>query len=422
MRQADNPVQATAPETEKPARIPTRKERPSLAVLPFDELGAPDTDMFADGVVEEITSALSRVHEFHVVARQSAYALADRGVDALKAAARLGTDYLVEGSLRRAGDRVRISVQLIDGKSANTLWAHRFDDRLDDLFDLQDRIAAQVAGQISPNLRTAEIARASDRPPTDRSTYELVLTALPAFWAHTRDGNARALALLDRALEIDPNFGPALAYKAWVLAQQPSYMWSDDPLGDKAQALDLAKQAAAMTTDHAPSHVAIGAAVSLVSDDLLLANAHIDRALTIDPNNAWGWLRRGWNRAYASERDEARDCFARVAALSPLDPFLFNVAFGFGAIFMSEGRLDDALAQFRRGMSLSPNIEWAHRLLAVCHMRLGQIDKAMAEFRLLEAAYPGMTIQKLADSIPPSVVENQPEYYDALRKAGMPER
>jgi len=168
MRQADNPVQATAPETEKPARIPTRKERPSLAVLPFDELGAPDTDMFADGVVEEITSALSRVHEFHVVARQSAYALADRGVDALKAAARLGTDYLVEGSLRRAGDRVRISVQLIDGKSANTLWAHRFDDRLDDLFDLQDRIAAQVAGQISPNLRTAEIARASDRPPTGR--------------------------------------------------------------------------------------------------------------------------------------------------------------------------------------------------------------------------------------------------------------
>lgn len=156
-------------------------DRPSLAVLPFDEIGAASTDMFADGVVEEITGALSRVHEFDVIARQSAFALQGEALDVPQAAARLGAQYIVEGTVRRAGDRVRIAAQLVNGADGHTLWSERFDDRLDDLFDLQDRIASQVAGQISPSLRNAEIARATGRAPQNRSAYDLLLTAYPYF-------------------------------------------------------------------------------------------------------------------------------------------------------------------------------------------------------------------------------------------------
>ncbi|OYX43809.1 MAG: hypothetical protein B7Z02_07565 [Rhodobacterales bacterium 32-67-9] len=417
-------MRAASPEKPAPSatvRAGRRIGLPCLAILPFDELGSAEGDMFADGVVEEITAALSRVHEFHVIARQSAFAVRDARLDVPAVSERLGTDYLIEGTVQRAQDRVRINVQLVRGTDGRLLWSQRFDDRLDDLFDLQDRIAAAVAGQISPSLRTAEIARAETKAPADRSAYELVLSAMPHFWTHSRAGNARALELLDLALEEQESFGPALAYKAWVLAQQPSYMWSDDPLADRAAALELTRVAAAHVADHAPSLVALGAAVSLVSPDLDLANSFIDRALAIDPNNAWGWLRRGWNRNYSGQIEEARACFDRAEALSPLDPFLFNIEFGRGGARLNENRYEEALAHFRRGMTLSPSADWAWRTIAVLNTRLGRPDAAAEALRKLYAAYPGLTIRKVAASIPPTIIENQPDYYAALRTAGVPE-
>ncbi len=151
-------------------------DRPSLAVLPFDEIGAASTDMFADGVVEEITGALSRVRDFHVIARQSAFALQDMRITIPEIAAKLGVQYLVEGTVRRSGDKVRITAQLVHGADGRTLWSERFDDRLDDLFDLQDRVAAKIPGQISPNLREAEIRRATAIPPDQQTAYSLSLT------------------------------------------------------------------------------------------------------------------------------------------------------------------------------------------------------------------------------------------------------
>ena len=201
----------SASRPQAPAGHTGGRGRPSLAILPFAELGVPDADMFAEGIVEEITGALGRVHDFHVIARQSAYALKGSEYDIAEASQRLGAEYLVEGSVRRAGDRIRIAVQLVRGKDGHLLWSERFDDRMDDLFDLQDRIAAKFAGQISPNLRMAEITRARSTPPADRSAYELVLSAMPHFWAHQRDDNAMAMALLDKPLEADPGYPLALA-------------------------------------------------------------------------------------------------------------------------------------------------------------------------------------------------------------------
>lgn len=221
MRQAERPGSATPVATAAPHRA---RRLPSLAVLPFEEIGVAATDMFADGVVEEITGALGRVHEFHVIARQSAIAIIGEHLDVPQVAERLGVDYVVEGTVRRADDRVRISVQLVEGRDGRTIWTERFDDRLDDLFALQDRVAGQVAGQILPSLRNAEIARARTTPPESRNAYELFLTGLPHMWAHQRKSNARAIDLFDRALSIAPDYGPALAHKAWRLRNSaPTY-------------------------------------------------------------------------------------------------------------------------------------------------------------------------------------------------------
>ncbi len=395
------------------------RAQPSLAVLPFEELGG-GGDMFADGVVEEITGALSRVHDFHVIARQSSFAL-PHPLPVPEAAQRLGADYIVEGSIRRAGERVRIAVQLVNGPDGRTLWSERFDDRLDDLFDLQDRIAALVAGQIAPRLRHAEIDRIASIPPGDRNAYALVLSALPHVWAHTRRDNAGALAILDQALAADPDYGPALAYKAWVLAQQASYVWSDDPARDRAEALSLTRRAAARVGDHAPSLVALGAAVSLVSTEIRLADSYIDRALAIDPNNAWGWLRRGWSRNYAGRTEEARRCFDRAEALSPLDPFLFNIAFGRAGSYLREDRFDLALVQLERGVALSPGSEWAHRTMAVVLYHLGRLDEAKAAVARLKQAYPGLTVERLRHSVGPTITGMHRGYFEALIASGLPE-
>jgi TolB-like protein len=284
---------------------PTASGLPTIAVLAFEDLSAEAPDMLATGIVEEITGALSRVHEFRVIARQSAFALRGLALDVPETARRLGADYLVEGTVRRAGDRVRLSVQLVGGADGHTLWSNRFDDRIDDLFDLQDRIAALVAGQVAPNLRSAEIARAGRRPPADRTSYDLTLMAFPHFWAHGQEENAAAIRLLAAAVERDPGNVFATAMLAWAHAQQSSYMWSADPEADRATALELADRAAARVTDHAPTLTAVGAAISVASADIERANAFIDRAIDLDPNNAWAWMRRGWACAFEGAHEAA---------------------------------------------------------------------------------------------------------------------
>ena len=404
-----------------PGEAKGRSRAPVLAVLAFTDLAGGGTDMFADGVVEEITGALSRVHEFDVIARQSAFALRDERLDVQEAAGRLGADYLVEGTVQRAGERVRISVQLVRGSDGHTLWSERFDDRFDDLFDLQDRITAQVAGQLSPSLRTAEIARAGTRPPADRTAYELVLTALPHFWAHRKEDNARAIELLSAALARDPKYGPALAYKAWALAQQPVYMWSDDPQADHAAAARAINVAAMHVGDHAPSLVAVGAALALSSGDIPASRSAIDRALKLDPNNAWGWMRSGWTRTYEGEHETALVEFQRAEALSPLDPFRFNILLGRAVCHRRQGEFDRSVALIREGMRANPGITWAYRMLVGDLILAGRDDEAREAIATFRRHYPHATLSYLRACWPPAMTAHNHGYHEAFVRAGLPE-
>lgn len=412
---ATPPVQSPQPERSS--------GRPSLAVMPFDEFSAPEADMFADGVVEEITGALSRVREFDVIARQSAFALRGAALPVPEIAQRLEAAYVVEESVRRSGDRVRIAVQLVRGADGHTVWSERFDDRLDDLFDLQDRIAAQVAGQLSPSLRAAEIAAACGRPPSDRNAYDLTLSALPHFWAHQRSENTRAINLLDQALVHDPDYAPALAYKAWCHAQQHCYLWSVDPDVDRETACALAERAASQAPDHAPTLTAIAAALTMSSTDPDRSGALLDRALEIDPNNAWAWMRLGWHRSFAGNVDGALQAFDRAEALSPLDPFRFNMLFGRGAaLYSNTVQHDRALAYIKAALSLNPHAIWANRMLCIANWRAGNQAEARAAYDRLLAVHPDLTVDYIARCVPANPYRVTAEVYlEPFRALGLPE-
>ncbi len=397
--------------------------RPVVAVLPFTELGVSEGDMFADGVVEEITGALSRVRDFHVIARQSTFALREAALDAREISNRLGTEYLVEGTVRRSSDRVRIAVALVNGTDGRSLWSERFDDRLDDLFDLQDRIAAKVAGQISPSLRLAEIDRARSTPPKNRSAYELVLSAMPHFWAHRDADNLAAIQLFDAALERDPEYGLALAMKSWGLAQRTSYLWSDSPKEVRAEANNLARKASEFAGDHVLALVAIAAAISMCSEDVDRATDVVEQAITIDPNNAWAWMRKGYIHVYSDRAAEARAAFDRAIELSPIDPYLHNMVVGQGMAEFRRQNYEEAARLIERSISMGPGAQWAHRPLISIYTMLNRDEEVARVSKAFFKAHPGITLKHIKDSLPPtfSMGGYFPVYFDGLRKAGVPE-
>ncbi len=388
-------------------------ERPSLAVMPFDEFGAgAGSDMLAVGIVEEITAALSRMQAFHVIARQSAFALQGQTLSAERAADILGTDYLIEGSVRRSGDRIRISVQIVRGRDGHTLWAQRFDDRLDDLFDMQDRIAAHMAGQLAPNLRAVEIARASRRPPGNRSAYELALTALPHFWVHDAGENERAIALLDAALSKAPDYGLALALRAWCHAHGCCYLWTTEPEWARQAARSDFEAALPRVADQAPALTGLSATAALALNDFRLADELARRALQIDGNNAWGWLRLGWASCYLGHPEEALGHFDRAEALSPLDPFHFNIEFGRSACLRTLKDYDGAIALIEKGLREAPRAVWAYRMLFGTLWLKGDRDAAIAAGRKWRSAYPGLEKRVLLEGLPSW--NHDPDYRDLL--------
>ena len=395
--------------------------RSVLAVLPFEELSASADTVFADGVVEEITGALSRARDFDVIARQSAFALRNMGLSAPEAAKLPLADYLLEGTVRRAGDRVRIAVKLVNGADGRLLWSEQFDDFFDDLFEMQERIAAQVAGRVFPSLRSAEITRAGRRAPKDRTAYETLLTAYPHFWSLKQDDNQQAGTLLDQALKIDGDYVPALALRAWVHAQQNTYMWSKDPIWERERSLALANKAAEKVTDHSPSLVAIAGAYAQTSPDRALAETWLARVFEVDPNNAWAWIRLGWLRQYVGEVDAALQAFDQAERLSPLDPFSHQITFGRAATHYRWS--DDptvGLAMIEEGLRRHPGVLWPWRMVAVANVRLGRLSRAHdAAMRLLEGL-PHLTIRYLSDCLPPGAKYDD-GYLKQLSIAGIPD-
>ncbi len=394
-------------------------DKPSLAVLPFQNMsGDPEQEYFADGVVEEITAALSRVRDFFVIARNSAFAYRGRAVSAQQASRELGVRYLIEGSVRRAGNRVRITAQLIDGPSGNHLWADRYDGAMADIFDLQDRIAQSVVGAIQPSLRWAEIERSRRKRPESLAAYDFVLRAYPNVWSLDRAGNAEALRLLDQAIAIEPNYALALSLAAWCHAQQSVYNWTSDLDGAREKTLRLAQSAAALSGEDPTVLAVLGAAHTIVRNYDAAARL-LEKALALDPNSAWAWNRSGWLHSYLVQSDTAIEHFERALRLSPFDPLNFNAFIGIGNAHFAAGRYAEAIPWFEKGLIEHPGATWAYRNLVPAYALLGRDAEARAGLARLLDDYPGLTVSQVV-----SALVHAPATLDAiaagLRKAGLP--
>jgi TolB-like protein/Tfp pilus assembly protein PilF len=415
---------APAPATVTPPAIPVadvETDHPSIVVLPFKNLSSdPEQGFFADGVVEEITSVLSRIRDFFVIARQTAETLRDSTLDTREIGRTLGVRYILEGAVRRSGDRARITVALIDAGTGAQIWSDRFDGDVKDVFDFQDEVATSVAGALHPSLRQAEIERALRKRPENLHAHDLILRAYPHFWAHTKADNAKATELFEQALEVEPDNALATAMLAWCRVQNVAYMWSNDPETDKTTGVALARKAVGMSDDDPSTMVATAAALTISSADFALAQTLLERSLEIDPNNAWGWMRLGWLYHYDMRTEEAIAAFDRALRLSPYDPFAFNILVGAGVSRQIRGDYAEAVKFVEAGLRSRPSMLWAYRGLASTAASAGDMDKARVAMRKLLEAYPDLTISSLMKAVPMSVQRHK-VYWEGLRKAGLPE-
>jgi adenylate cyclase len=375
-------------------------DKPSLAVLPFQNMsGDPEQEYFADGVVEDITAALCRVRDFFVIARNSAFTYKGRAVSVQQVSRELGVRYLIEGSVRKAGNRVRLTAQLIDAPSGNHLWADKYEGLLADIFELQDRITESVVGAIEPSIRSAEIERARRKRPESLDAYDLVLRAYPGVWSLERSANAEALNLLGRAITIEPGYPLALALAAWCHAQQVVYNWAPEPAAARAEAMRLAQAAAAAGGEDPTILTVLGAAHTIVRSHAVAARL-LERALTLDPNSAWAWNRSGWLNSYLDDADTSIEHFERALRLSPFDPMNFNVFMGIGGAHFVAGRYTDAVQWMEKGLLERPTATWIHRQLVPALALLGRHEEAQERKAQLLTEYPDLTVSRIVSVRP----------------------
>jgi adenylate cyclase len=373
--------------------------RPAVAVLLFENLsGDPEQEYFADGVVESITAALSRIRAFFVIARNSAFAYKGRSMNVRDIGRDLGVAYVLEGSVQRAGNRVRITVQLIETAGGAHLWAEKYDGALDDIFDLQDRITEQVAGALQPSIQLAEIERARRKRPEALGAYDYTMRAIRHVWMLEKDAAAQALELLDKALEIDPDYPLALALAAWCWAQRSVYNWVEDIETAKANALSLAERAASLSSDD-PLILGVLGAVHTFARNYGAARVLLERAIALDPNAAWALSRLGWLEVYSDRPEAAREHFGRALRLSPLDPMNFNNLVGLASAHQVAGEDSAAADLFQRALQERPNAHWIHRNLAAALHGAGRDEEARASRDALLAAYPDITVEKFKDAM-----------------------
>jgi TolB-like protein len=378
---------ATEQATASPTALPL-PDKPSIAVLPFANMsGDPEQEYFADGMVEEIITALSRIRWLFVIARNSSFTYKGQAVDVKQVGRELGVRYVLEGSVRKAGGRVRITAQLIEAETSAHLWADRFDGSLEDVFELQDKVAVSVAGIIEPALERAEMRRSAGRPTTDLSAYDLYLRALAAFFPITKGQVARALGLLEQAIAIDPHYGPALAWAAMCHMTLVRDGWAEEPEASRRKGIDLARRALG-AGENDPLILANAAnALAVFGEDVGAMIGLVDRALALNPSFARGWFVSGLLRLLAGQYDLAIEHVETSLRLSPRER-MGNPLSVMGRAYFFKRRFNEAAAKLLLSIQDHPGFLPSYRALAACYAHMGRIDEARAIITRLRALTP----------------------------------
>jgi TolB-like protein/tetratricopeptide (TPR) repeat protein len=407
---------AAAPGAAGPGPSLALPDKASIAVLPFVNIGGdPQQEDFAAGMVEEIITALCPMRWLFVIARNSSFAYKGQTVDVKRVGRELGVRYVLDGAVRKSGDRVRITVQLLDAQTGGYLWADRFDGPLSDVFGLQDRVAAKVAGVIEPAMETAEMHRSAKRPTDDLTVHDLYLRALPDCYSCNADRLRRALALLEQAIERDPSFGPALATAAGCRQFLGVSGWVEDPAINRLKAVELARQAL-QADGHAPTVLVEAARVlGHFTEDIDSAVMMVERALDLNQSYARGWYWNGWLRLFAGQPDVAIEHFRTAVRLNPRhSPYLTGI--GVGHFFSRRYR--QATEALTASLVEFPGWPTTYRFLAASCVHSGRLEKGRGMFDRLRAITPAPV--PLADCSGNSPFQNREQsalYAEGLRVA-----
>ena len=397
-------------------------DKPSLAVLPFQNMsGDPEQDYFADGIVEDIITALSRFRSFAVIARNSSFVYKGRAVDVRQAAKELGVRYVLEGSVRKSGERLRITAQLVDGTTSAHLWADRFDGAVEDVFDVQDRIMESVATIVEPQIREAEIERSRRERPGSVAAYDLYLQALPKFRASTQDENAAAYALLSRAMGLEPSNGVLLACMMDVLQYRLAAGWPTLTGDDKAVWRDLAHRALVNAHGDAAVLARCGHGLIEVSREYDLGLATLRRAIEINPNNVDIMRLAGSGTIHCGSLDDALGYFNRALRLSPGDPYIFHILTGIAHVKMILGQYAEALAFAERALAIKADYDFAYWMVIAANAQLGRMDEAQNWLAKFQALVPGMTVARIKAGQADKDGTRMAAILEGLRLAGLEE-
>jgi TolB-like protein/DNA-binding SARP family transcriptional activator len=413
--------EADAPGAPAPLELPL-PSKPSIAVLPFqNRSGDLEQEYFADGMVDDIITELSRTRWLFVIARNSSFTYKGRAVDVKQAGRELGVRYVLEGSVRKAGERVRITGQLIDTSTGAHLWADRFDGGLADIFDLQDQLTASVVAAIAPRLEQAEIERAKRKPTESLDAYDYYLRGMAGVHRWTREGNDEALKMFYRAIELDPDFASAYGMAARCYSQRKTAGWTTDRAKEVAEAERLARLAAELGRDDPVAMWSAGLALAFVVGDLEGGANLTDRALALNPNLAWALLFSGWVQVWIGEPEVAIERFARAMRLSPQDPLFFQMQAGTALAHFCASRYSEASTWAEAAVR-----EQRSFLLVLCTAaasnalagRAVEAAKAMTRLRQLD---PNLRLSNIRDLLTLRRLSDIAKWEEGLRKAGLPE-
>lgn len=410
-----------AAEAESPSPPP---DRPSIAVLPFQNMsGDVDQEYFADGMAEDIITALSRFKAPFVIARNSSFTYKARAVDVKQVGRELGVRYVLEGSVRKVANRVRITGQLVDAATGAHIWADRFDGELGDVFDLQDKITESVVGAIAPAVEKAEIERAKRKPTASLDAYAIYLRGLARLHqVGNRQANEEALRLFKRASELDSEFATAYGRAASCYLFAKINGWITDTANAIAEVKTLTQRAVELGKDDPIALSAGGNALAFVVGDLGVGAGLVDRALALNSNLAEGWNFGGWVKLWLGEPDAAIERFARGIRLSPLDPWLMGMRAGTAYAHFFSDRYDEAASWAAMALQCSPDYRPGLRISAASNAMAGRQEQAHKAVARLRELSPTLRLSNLKDVLGPyRRAKDVARYEEGLRQAGLPE-
>jgi TolB-like protein len=379
-------------------------DKPSIAALPFANLGGDvDQEYFADGIVEDIITGLSRIKWLFVVARNSSFNYKGRAVSTQQVSRELGVRYLLEGSVRKAGSRIRLNAQLVEAETGAHLWAERYDRPLDDIFALQDEITLSVVGAIEPSLREAEITRVKRKRPENLDAYDLVLRALPHVYVPMPEEAAKALPLLEKALALESDYATAHGLLAWC--HEALFVRAGFQDKDRQAAVRHARAALTYGRDDATALAPGAFVIAMVEHDRVTAFDAFEQAVALSPSSSFSLFLGSVALAYAGEAERAIDWAERALRLSPFDRLVYLACHALAVSHFLRGRYEAAASAARRAVRSSPGFSVSHSLLVAPLVRLGQIDEAKATAKQVLTLQPTFSASKFCSglALPPAL-------------------